>query len=398
VEARSVTIVVTHGPGSLDHCSQRVAEHLPPAVHRLHTDVLERSADRWEIPLWSPATPRSLRVDAAFARRLRRARGLVHLTNHHLGRYARALREPYVVTLHDVMRLLDLRGADPPLICRFTARDRLVLRFDYDGVRRAAHVIVPSEFAARDAAAHLGIDRERMTVIPWAIDHAVFRPVERRLFDFPYVLYVGTEQPRKNLAALLRAFAALAAEDPRLRLVKVGAPGGERDDFRRATERVVDELGLRERVVFAGRIGDEDLAAAYSGATCLVLPSLHEGFGLPPLEAMACGCPVVVSGAGSLPEVVADAGLVVAPEPRALAAAIRAARDAPTAAQLRERGLRRAAAFTWERVAERTLDVYRAVARRWTTRAATTPPTAPNAWPCHETPGVGTRPTSSVVP
>ena len=356
-----VTVVVTHGPGSLDHCSKRLAEQLPPSVRRLHTDVLERSGDRWEIPLLSRRALRSLRIDAAFASRLRGVRGIVHLTNHHLGRYARVLRQPYVMTLHDVMRLLDLRGADPPLICSLTARDRLMLRLDYDGVRRAAALLCPSRFAARDAVARLGIREERVTIVPWGVDHERFRPVARRLFEFPYVLYVGTEQPRKNVASLLRAFAALAAERPDLRLVKVGAPGGEGDAFRGRTERVVDELRLGDRVVFTGRIPEDELVAAYAGAACLVLPSLHEGFGLPPLEAMACGCPVVVSTAGSLPEVVGDAGLVVEPEPRALADAIRATLHDDRRTELRARGLRRAARFTWRAAAERSLDVYRSL-------------------------------------
>ena len=358
-----VTVVVTHGPGSLDHCSKRLAEQLPPSVRRLHTDVLERSGDRWEIPLASRRALRSLRIDLAFAQRLRAVPpGIVHLTNHHLGRYARVLTQPYVMTLHDVMRLLDLRGADPPLVCSLTARDRMMLRLDYDGVRRAAAVIAPSAFAARDAVARLGIGEDRVAVVPWGVDHERFRPVDRRLFDFPYVLYVGTEQPRKNLDALLRAFAVLAAERPDLRLVKVGAPGGEGDAFRRATQRVVEKLRLGDRVVFTGRIGEDDLVAAYAGAACLVLPSLHEGFGLPALEAMACGCPVVVSNAGSLPEVVGGAGLVVEPEPRALASAIRSTLDDERRAELRARGLRRAARFTWHATAERTLDVYRALA------------------------------------
>ncbi|HEV2999144.1 MAG TPA: glycosyltransferase family 1 protein [Solirubrobacteraceae bacterium] len=356
-----VTVVVTHGPGSLDLCSQRLADHLPPAVRRLHTEVLERSGDRFEIPLLSRRALHSLRLDAAFARRLRRERGIVHLTNHHLGRYAGVLREPYVMTLHDVMRLHDLRGADPPYICRLTARDRAMLRLDYAGVRHAAAVTVPSEFAARDATAHLGIPPARITVVRWAVDHDLFRPVERRLYAFPYVLYVGTEQPRKNLGALLRAFALLSPAHPDLRLVKVGLAGGEGSEFRRATRRAIDALGIGDRVVFTGRLPDEDLVAAYAGAVCSVLPSRHEGFGLPPLEAMACGCPVVVSSAGSLPEVVGDAGLVVDPGPWPLADAIATTLDPAVREDLRERGLRRAASFTWQAAAERTLTVYRAV-------------------------------------
>jgi glycosyltransferase involved in cell wall biosynthesis len=193
-----------------------------------------------------------------------------------------------------------------------------------------------------------------------------FRPVERRLLSERYVLFVGSEQPRKNLAAVLAAFAALKRERRLrdLKLVKVGGPGGSEAPFRARTRALVRALGLDEDVVFTEHVPDEDLSAWYSGAACLAWPSLYEGFGFPPLEAMACGCPVVVSSAGSLPEIAGPAALLVEPrDERALAEAIRTlVLDPPS--DLVERGLAHAARFSWERTARETLRVYETLLER----------------------------------
>jgi glycosyltransferase involved in cell wall biosynthesis len=176
------------------------------------------------------------------------------------------------------------------------------------------------------------------------------------------VLFVGSEHPRKNLAGLLRAFALLkrGGGNPGLRLVKVGEPGSAEARYRRATAALVGELGLGADVVFTGWVPDEDLRALYSGAVCTVLPSLAEGFGLPPLEAMACGCPVVVSNAGALPEIAGGAAVVVDPgDVEELARALHAlAGDAAARAELSALGLARAARFSWGRTAAETAHAY----------------------------------------
>jgi glycosyltransferase involved in cell wall biosynthesis len=193
----------------------------------------------------------------------------------------------------------------------------------------------------------------------------VFRPVPGRPLEDPYLLFVGSEHPRKNLPAMFRAIAALKRE-PRfrdLKLLKVGRAGGREAPFRARTLEALRELGLEGDAVFREGISDEELARCYSSAECLVLPSLYEGFGFPPLEAMACGCPVVVSNAGSLPEIAADAALVVEPSDAAgLADALRrVVTEQATRRELVERGLRRAAQFSWERTARETMAVYAAV-------------------------------------
>ena len=189
-------------------------------------------------------------------------------------------------------------------------------------------------------------------------DKAALKSVRRRLkLDDAYILHVGTIEPRKNLSTLVRAYARLRREH-RLtpELVLAGEPGW----MYQPTVRLVEELGLRNSVHFIGRVPAAELPAVYSAADLLVFPSLYEGFGLPPLEAMTCGTPVVASNVSSLPEVVGDAGLLVDPrDETALAEAMfRALTDTDLRQQMRERGLQRAKGFSWERCARETLAVY----------------------------------------
>ena len=361
-----VVLVETTGRGSLDLYAQRLAERLD--VPRLRTDIYHRTAETWNAPLLSRRAGRMAADDVAFLRRLRALGRPVHLPNHHLGRYGALLRAPYVITVHDLIRWLDWRapGCEPLIHCP-NLRDRLYLALDVAGIRRASAVIAVSHRTKRDLVTHLGLPPERVDVVHEGIDHERFRPVPRRLLEDPYVLFVGSEHPRKNLRTLLRAFALLRREPRwrRLRLVKVGAAGGPEARFRESTLAVLRELRLQEAVVLAERVTHDDLVAWYSGAACLALPSRYEGFGLPVVEAMACGCPVVVSGAGSLPEVAGEAGVVV-PNPddaAGLAAALEAllAEDRRRE-RLRRAGLERARSFSWDTAARRTLEVYRRLA------------------------------------
>ena len=175
----------------------------------------------------------------------------------------------------------------------------------------------------------------------------------------PYVLYLASNKPHKNLVRLLQAWSLVAADrsiEP-CQLVIAGHWDARFPEAREAARR----LGLMERVQFAGEVEERDLPAAYSGARLFVFPSLYEGFGLPVLEAMACGAPVICSNTSSLPEVAGDAAVQVDPlDVQGLAAAMaRALADETVRAGLRERGLLRAAEFTWERTARATLAVYR---------------------------------------
>ena len=355
-----MTFVVTTGTGSMDLYAQRLAAELP--VPTLELGAFGRSGDLFGSALVSTASLRQIVRDAAIVRRLRAAEAPLHLANHHLSRYGPLVGRPYVVTVHDLIRYLD-RNREEPLIHRPNRRDRLYIGLDVGGIRRAAAVIVPSEATKRDVVGLLGVSEERIAVVYEGVDHEVFRPTERRAAGSPYLLFVGSEHPRKNLATVFRALARLKRERrfTSLKLVKVGAPGGREAPFRAQTLARLRASGLAsEDVVFVEHATPEELVAYYSGAACFLLPSLYEGFGLPPLEAMACGCPVIVSDTPALREVAGEAACVVpATDDRTLAEAIAAVvADEGLARDLRSRGLAHARRFSWERTAAETVRVY----------------------------------------
>jgi glycosyltransferase involved in cell wall biosynthesis len=237
-------------------------------------------------------------------------------------------------------------------------------------IERADALIAISESTRRELIDEMGAPPERIVVTPLApggslrrvSDRARLEAVRRR-YDLPerFVLFLGALEPRKNLPRLLEAFAALTPAERRgLQLVVAGAQGW----LNEAVHERVQKLGLDASVRFAGYIEPADLAALYSLATVFAYPSLWEGFGLPVVEAMACGTPVLTSNVSSLPEVAGDAAVLVPPaDVDAIAAGLhRLAEDDTLRADLAERGPRRAAQFSWERCARETLAVYQAVA------------------------------------
>jgi glycosyltransferase involved in cell wall biosynthesis len=358
-----VTLVTTAGRGALDRYGSMLAACLPVAT--LELDLGTTSAGAFGMDARGSAALHGFRRDVGLVRVLRRRPGVLHLASHHLGRYANVLRRPFIVTAHDTIRLADARDGAMH-ISRPTARDRLCIELDYRGITRAAAIIAPSAAAKQDLVRSLGVDPARVSVVHDGLDHRRFRPVTRRFVAEPYVLFVGSEHPRKNVAAVLRALAELkrGREFRHLRLVKVGAAGSGEAPFHAPVAALVRSLGLGRDVIFTGVVPDADLPAYYSGAACLAFPSFAEGFGFPVLEAMACGCPVVASTAGSLPEVAGDAAVLVPPaDHRALRDALeRFVCDPAERARYRDRGLQRAAAFSWERAARETLEVYGSVA------------------------------------
>lgn len=233
--------------------------------------------------------------------------------------------------------------------------------------RRATRVIAISRATRDDLVRFERMRPERLSVVhhgraPW------FRPVEdaeqveavraRYGLDRPFFLFVGTLQPRKNLERLLAAFDRVAEGRPDLLLALVGAGGWQPDRL----EQALSGVRARDRVRPLGYVPDDDLPSLLSGSLGLAFPSLYEGFGLPALEAMSCGTPVLTSSTSSLPEVVGDAGLLVDPlDVDAITHGLaRLADDAGLRHDLGRRGLARAADFTWERAAEQTLAVLRA--------------------------------------
>jgi alpha-1,3-rhamnosyl/mannosyltransferase len=236
-------------------------------------------------------------------------------------------------------------------------------------LERAAHVITDAAYVRDEIMAEFGIAPERITSIPLGA-REIFHPrpatdccavlAARGLAYRGYALCVGTLEPRKNLETALRAHARL---DPSLQrdmpLAIVGMKGWRTTSLERALAPRVESGVVRP----LGYVDDADLPALYAGALALVYPSIYEGFGLPPLEAMACGTPVIVSNRSSLPEVVGDAGILVEPEDEtAIASALERLRDDPAyRAERSQAGLARASMYSWDRTARETLAVYRRV-------------------------------------
>lgn len=271
---------------------------------------------------------------------------------------------PVVVSVHDL--------SFEHLPQTFNRRSRTQLRLTVrNSVRRAARILSLSEHTRRDIMDTYGIGSESVTAIPLAAP-SHFGPVEdhnelQRVRDTygiegDYVLYVGSIQPRKNLTRLVQAYALLRSKyqnDRFPKLVLVGKCAWLYDE----TMRALRETGLKESVVLTGYVPESDLPALYSGSLCFVYPSYFEGFGLPPLEAMKCGAPVVVGNRTSLPEVVGDAGLKVDPfDVSAIAGAMeQLLNNSGLRAEMRAKGSTRARMFDWRETARQTLKVYEQV-------------------------------------
>lgn len=268
---------------------------------------------------------------------------------------------PTVLTVHDLSFERDPGSAVPSLLS-------FLRKVVPASARRASHIVADSHATARDLTDLYGIAPDKITTIHSGV-HARFHvaadspdePAHIRaryqLGDAPYVLAVGTMQPRKNHLGLVRAFAKLTSHSgQKANLVISGGKGWLYDNV--ADE--VQRLGLSERVKFIGYADDADLPALYRTASVFAFPSLYEGFGLPLLEAMASGVPVVTSNVSSLPEVAGEVGLLINPhDVNALAAALdQALHDEVWRTQAIAAGLARAQQFTWERAAEQLLDVY----------------------------------------
>lgn len=261
-----------------------------------------------------------------------------------------------VVTIHDLAFL-----AHPEALS--AARRRYLTVLTALSARRAARIIAVSAFTRDEIVRRLRVPASKIAVVHNAVDPsfaplpadeiAAFRAAQR--LPARALLCVGTLEPRKNLVGLLDAFALIAPQTD-AELLVVGGQGWLYD----AALARVAALGLTGRVRFVGFVPDEDLPRWYNAATAFVYPSVYEGFGLPPLEALACGAPTVTGAGTAMAEVVGDAALLADPrDPAALAAALaRLLDDAALRATLRERGPRRAARFTWAHAAAATRAVY----------------------------------------
>ena len=281
--------------------------------------------------------------------------------------HALAFAGPLAISIPWIVTVYDLSFVRYPQ--SFNALNRIYLNWAVrNSLRRANRVIAISESTRRDLVATFGADPARIAVVYCGVDPS-FAPAQnqtelesfraRRRVPERFILHVGTIEPRNNIARLVRALARAkrAARLPH-RLVLIGARGWKYAEV----DAVIEQEGMQEDVVFAGYAPPDELPLWYRAADVFAYPSRYEGFGLPPLEALASGTPVVASNAASLPEVVGDAALLVAPDDEAALAdaLVRAATDAALREQMIARGLAQAAKFSWARAARETADIYRA--------------------------------------
>ncbi|MFH1724562.1 MAG: glycosyltransferase family 1 protein [Elusimicrobiota bacterium] len=279
----------------------------------------------------------------------------------HAHRIPRRRLLPTVTTVYDLFPVVHPEWTTPYLTDLWNS----VLK---PGMDRVDKVIAISEHTKKDLVERWNVKPERIEVILWGVDRSRFRPLEapalevvRSRYGLParYLLMIGPFDPWCDPANSIRALAALPDSLADTHLVMAGQPGACHD----AARRLIEDAGLAGRVRWLGHVPQDDLVGLYNLADALVFASYYEGFGLPVLEAMACGTPVVTSNVTSLPEVAADAALLVAPDDvDGLRDALRRVLDDDALRRtLRDKGLRRAASATWEKTARDTLAVYRSL-------------------------------------
>jgi glycosyltransferase involved in cell wall biosynthesis len=280
---------------------------------------------------------------------------LYHGMNYHVPRVA----FPSIVNIYDLSYLL---------FPQYFTRKRLndIRGKVASSIKRADRILTGSESTKADIVNFLKVQEERIEVIQFGVEEA-FKPQGseeavsiRKKLSLPerFILFVGTIEPRKNIISLLRAYRKLGRSD--IGLVVAGGRGWLFEEIFRE----VGRLNLHGKVLFPGRVSEADLPALYSAASVFVYPSVYEGFGFPPLEAMACGTPVITSNTSSLPEIVGDAGIRVNPEDSGgIAEAIGSVLDDNSKRdEMRMKGIERAKRFSWETCARKTLRLYREVA------------------------------------
>lgn len=270
-------------------------------------------------------------------------------------------RRPSVVTVHDLSLFLFPETHEERLVARAKRRYPRMMR-------RARAIITPTNAVRNELCQEFSISQEKIQVIPEAprrlfqpVDHGIADGITRRMgIEGKFVLFVGTVEPRKNLVTLIRAFShVLESTELKPQLVIAGRKGWLSEDL----SSLIQQLDLADRITFTGYVSEENLRILYSSCEVCVYPSLYEGFGLPPLEAMACGAPVITSRIRAIEETVGEAAVLVDPnDSHALAGAIAEILTDPNMREkLSAAGLKRAAQFTWEETARQTMEVYRKV-------------------------------------
>lgn len=328
-------LIVTKGKSSLDIYSQEISKRM-----NIDTFIIN--------------SPDSFKNGYNFLRSVRSTNvSFFHLPHQQFARYINFLNKPCILTVHDLTLQF-------PLLYKLNNRMKLYIKFDKMGIKKADHIIAISQNTKNDLISKIGISEEKITTIYQGIDHNIYKPQKKdNLYEFDYLLYVGSEQPRKNLESLLKAFYILKKEFKDLKLIKIGEPGLSED--RRNVLKIIKKYNLEDDIIFTGYIPEIELPHYYSNAKCFVFPSLYEGFGFPVIEAMACGCPVITSNVSSLPEIAGNAAVFV--EPRDISSLVNSIRMICTDNIMRDRmiekGLIQSKKYSWDLTAKETMNVYK---------------------------------------
>jgi glycosyltransferase involved in cell wall biosynthesis len=262
--------------------------------------------------------------------------------------------EKTIVTCHDLIPWVYEKDRSP------------FWKANINGLKKAGRIITVSSFSKNEIINHLKYPADRIHVIPNAVDHSIYyknpdKTILNRLNiarDDPIILYVGSEEPRQNVDKLIKAFAKLKNKIPNAKIIKIGDSNllGTREKL----FKLINKLNLQKDIIFAGSVPEKELPQWYNAADLLVYPCDYAGFGLPPLEAMACGTPVITSNTTSLPEVVGDAGIMIDPaDINKLSQEIYGVlTDKDLQKDMSKKGLKRARMFNWDKSAYKTLEIY----------------------------------------
>lgn len=260
-----------------------------------------------------------------------------------------------IVTCHDIIPIAYYHTRNP------------IWKFNAKGLKKAEKIITVSEFSKKDISKYIKYPEEKIEIIPPAVDHNLYYQNRNKAVLKKYrieetekvVLYVGAEEPRKNIQFLINSLSKLKNRIPQVKLLKVGMPNyiGVREKLLKH----IESLNLQKDVIFTGYVSESELAEIYNAVDLFVFPSLYEGFGMPPLEAMACGTPVITSNTSSLPEVVGDAAIVVDPYDanKLVEEMYQLLTDDGLKEEMIRKGLKRSKMFSWDKSARETLRVYK---------------------------------------
>ncbi len=263
--------------------------------------------------------------------------------------------EKTIVTCHDIIPIAYYNTPSP------------LWKLNAKGLRKAERIITVSEFSKQDISKYIKYPEENIEIIPPAVDHNLYYPNRSKECLLKYnigdsekvILYVGAEEPRKNIQFLINSFSKLKNKISNVKLLKVGTPNYL--FVRKKLLKQIEALNLQNDVIFTGYVSESELAEIYNAVDLFIFPSLYEGFGIPPLEAMACGTPVITSNTSSLPEVVGDAAIIADPYDvnKFAEEMYELLMNESLKEEMIKKGLKRSKMFSWDISAKKTLKIYK---------------------------------------